>query len=371
MSNYLYYTEFLPRIGIVSVSFESSEIPNGTVQEEVNFSAKDGSDEVTVTYRKKSWIISLSNIVKKISKQATKQNDTSFSVRLYSSPVSDDLAYSDRSSSLMAEMGQNYPWRSKYLQQCSNRGFSFICNSCGSCLLESKNIENILEMPSESWAEMMDMWFCHRDKNTTAGSGIISGSNFIPRPQGLFVGPSYILLNKQGSWKENINELSSMEVVCTNCNTVVGVSDSENSFRINKWNMNLSYSNKITNFDTLGFVYSVIMDSVHSHTSRHFEIYNEDTDKLSLLVWVLNIGISFTSTNKGKQSHAMKILYSTELNKYVELRKGRGEFEGLYFSSDIIKALIESLEKTNESLPSSVKLFDSWKVGFLDKPKDD
>jgi len=60
------------------------------------------------------------------------------------------------------------------------------------------------DLPSEYWAEMMEVWMCHSDPGWTAKIAQKSKDGFWPEQGRVLVGGSYLLINPQDVKSENI-----------------------------------------------------------------------------------------------------------------------------------------------------------------------
>lgn len=58
------------------------------------------------------------------------------------------------------------------------------------------------DLPSDHWAEMIDIWMCHDDPAFTARLAGMTEEGFWPRDGGVLVGGSYVLLEEtRGKWE--------------------------------------------------------------------------------------------------------------------------------------------------------------------------
>jgi ubiquitin-protein ligase E3 D len=69
-----------------------------------------------------------------------------------------------------ASPGIQVPWTASALSAT----VSLHCKACFSTLVEAKTISQWKDLPSENWAELMDLWFCHKphehDHDTSAAA---------------------------------------------------------------------------------------------------------------------------------------------------------------------------------------------------------
>jgi len=62
------------------------------------------------------------------------------------------------------------PWSAKRL----TKEDEFLCRHCSAIIIKYGTIMIWKDMPSEGWAEMMDLWFCHKPTENSEGDGLLS-----------------------------------------------------------------------------------------------------------------------------------------------------------------------------------------------------
>jgi hypothetical protein len=92
---------------------------------------------------------------------------------------------------------RNIPWMSPALNEVSG---DLACRNCRQTLVPKDSIKKWKDMPSDNWAEMMDLWHCHKpkeDQNDQAGASKgYSASRSLSVASGIgFVSSSFFLVS--------------------------------------------------------------------------------------------------------------------------------------------------------------------------------
>jgi hypothetical protein len=94
--------------------------------------------------------------------------------------------------------GNEVPWSAGEL-----RGASVLCKSCNSSMLEAGLVDDWRDLPNDNWAEMMDLWHCHKphededQKNAPGSKGYAAASQLRVNSGTGFVSLLYLLLSEQ------------------------------------------------------------------------------------------------------------------------------------------------------------------------------
>ena len=93
---------------------------------------------------------------------------------------------------------------------------------CAACDREVANLPSntsFKDLPSEHWAEMMEIWMCHSDPGFTAGISSKAKDGFWPESGMVLVGGSYFLIKDTHAKRHNIliaeQSVSSLANVCS------------------------------------------------------------------------------------------------------------------------------------------------------------
>lgn len=81
---------------------------------------------------------------------------------------------------------------------------SLCCSSCDRELGETPSNGQYKDLPSEHWAEMMEIWMCHSDPGFTAGISAKAKDGFWPERGTVLVGGSYLLLDGTAIKRHNL-----------------------------------------------------------------------------------------------------------------------------------------------------------------------
>ncbi|KAK9477325.1 ubiquitin-conjugating enzyme E2-binding protein [Lipomyces japonicus] len=236
-----------------------------------------------------------------------------------------------------------------------------------------------LDLPSENWHELLDYWHCHKpehehhgnhghnhhhhdyhDNNDNHGSSAISKEELYPRESLGLVGSAYlttVLSDIPGT------KVRDREVECKECGMQLGTLHKKNNnvAKIYKWNMKLQGQASPAKFEV--FISAILLGIIGFHASYHFTFANSsDKDSPRVLVWVFNTDVTYATSETDKVNRAIKVLY--DLAPEPALIE-KVQPEAIDFAEKTVTALIESLQKTNDCLPDSMKRFDTWQVGLL------
>lgn len=202
-------------------------------------------------------------------------------------------------------------------------------------------------LPSEHWAELMDLWHCHKPHNSQENDANplyqLAMNGFHPTPNTAYYSDTYYLVEKSC--------LSDHARGCPVTASIMNSYDqSSSTVKIWKWDL-LSKDSRIS-----PLISSILKELVDAHATFTFEINHK------LLIWVLNLNSSFTSSQyPSPQIEKIKVLFgNAEL-----LRSSRPDAEPVDLPGHVYDRLVEELTSVNEGLPGGVQSMKSWKLGFL------
>ncbi|KAE8539769.1 hypothetical protein D1P53_003706 [Cryptococcus gattii VGV] len=181
------------------------------------------------------------------------------------------------------------------------------------------------DLPSDHWAEMIDIWMCHDDPAFTARLAGMTEEGFWPRDGGVLVGGSYVLLEEtRGKWetlqKGVQKETEPWRLINCSCGEVVGkqrVDDGKpgsGTLRFSKWAVGLldDDDSVITRFPLSVFVVSDMLELAQAHASFRFIISEEETGDQKLyasILWLFNASTSvsyFKPTPTSAQTSSLR-----------------------------------------------------------------
>ncbi|OXB34620.1 hypothetical protein J007_05721 [Cryptococcus neoformans] len=163
------------------------------------------------------------------------------------------------------------------------------------------------DLPSDHWAEMIDIWMCHDDPAFTARLAGMTEEGFWPTDGGVLVGGSYLLVEEtRGKWetlrKGTQKENETWRLINCKCGEVVGkqrVDDGKpgsRTLRFSKWAIGLlddeDDDGEITRFPFSVFIVSDMLELAQAHASFRFIISEEETGDQKLYLWLFNASTS-------------------------------------------------------------------------------
>lgn len=173
--------------------------------------------------------------------------------------------------------------------------FEFLCAHCGSRVLNSIDYK-FGEMPLEFWHELMDFWHCHKphEEHHNHNDKNYNGK-LKPKDGFVYIGSSYLLLNSTIS-------------ACQQCSFSLGDVDlGTGTAKLHKWNLKLAYADHIESYPPHLFVYHSVMDKINSAGLRKFTVTRKDLD-LSMRIWISAVGLNIC-LNGERHSDTLKVLY--------------------------------------------------------------
>lgn len=304
---------------------------------------------------------------------------------------------------------QPIPLNHTELSSIYNSGpISIQCINCGIDVIRPNLIMRWKALPSETWAEMMDFWHCHKPADDGKSSDLFNKSyavsKFIPESTSVFVGLTYLLvcvsdlenIEIANLGKMNVTQYSSPNSVnCKSCNSQLGIQDTDTSIKLWKWSIKLSSQEKSVIRPYL-YVSSQIAELISSHGVYCFSIhpepmqspsdnssFNYTTNKWSsdpqILIWVFNSDIQYRSSGDISSRKGFKIFYSDDPKIIPKLEQERGDVEQIYLPQNVIDDLLCHLKQGNKILTMGITDIDlqdhqfnksiskNWNLSILDK----
>ncbi|KLT46039.1 hypothetical protein CC85DRAFT_310362 [Cutaneotrichosporon oleaginosum] len=180
---------------------------------------------------------------------------------------------------------------------------SLCCTQCDREIAEFPSGVAFKDLPSEHWAEMLEVWMCHADPAFTAHIAKQTKDGFWPTNNTVLVGGSYLLVSGNDVCKTKLVEQESSEpdewrrVSCP-CGEVLGkVRQSgyigAGTVRFNKWAISLMRGRGIgeiehVRFPVSCFVVSDMLELSQAHAAYRFLIADEATGAPRLALWLFN-----------------------------------------------------------------------------------
>lgn len=397
----LYYTEYLPRINSVIVSFQilTKEIAIGEVLLPSPVLLRlefNNNSHVLIDLPREVY-----HPYNKISKSFIKYDKEQDCYTLKLNITDNEHELNSRSLNYFMTLNSHYKWNAKYLQDIRRAGdtFKLSCSNCDHEVINSNAIKNINELPSEIWSELMEFWHCHKPDESSNCTSISANKYSILRPSkdSLNVGLYYFSMNKEDAFKKRL-KIDIEDVVfdkgvnlvrCSSCNAILGeLNFKTNLIKLNKWHLKLIQADSQNNiseelFHSYYFAYSLIIDLINTTASRVFCIVNIDKINKTqpkaassslkvpekIYIWILNTGIAASLTNLSVLRNCLKIYYSDNFNDLPIPNGLRAstmfETEEIELPEEVIKDFLNTLDEVNQNLPQNCKAVETWKMGLL------
>ncbi|CUS24934.1 LAQU0S22e00452g1_1 [Lachancea quebecensis] len=348
-----FLAEYLPRIGTVVVTIESSKevYVKGLEPESIELVIGQGAP-YTIELPHRVEIDSSQN-----SLQSSKDYKT-FRLKAVEGKGDRDL-YKNRSLNFMMQVVPQ-KWMKKDLLGGS---FQLRCQDCKSCVLAQGECVRISEMPSEFWAELMDYWHCHKPASSDS-MRVDRYAKLSPLPGELLVGNSFFLISD--CWPGNKLSFEDGSVTCSKCSTALGLISADNLYKINKWDLDLVRDGRRELYPPEHFVISALMDLLNADGARKILLKCHSSSKC-LLLWVFAVGLQVTLPTKNTVSNCIKVYYrDEEVGKSTINASSVQNTEELAVPSIAFSSFREKLEITHQQIPAVVKKMDEWSLGFVE-----
>ncbi|WWD08849.1 hypothetical protein V865_006963 [Kwoniella europaea PYCC6329] len=167
------------------------------------------------------------------------------------------------------------------------------------------------DLPSEHWAEMMEVWMCHNDPSFTARLAERTKEGFWPQDGGVLVGGSYLLVGKERVKQGNIhvengNDSESWNVISCHCGEILGKQRANDdkpghgTVRFSKWAVSLLVENEeddkveYIRSPLSVFIISDMLELSQAHASHRFIISEEDTGDKKIYLWLFNPSVKMS-----------------------------------------------------------------------------
>ncbi|KAK8861412.1 hypothetical protein IAR55_002231 [Kwoniella newhampshirensis] len=190
------------------------------------------------------------------------------------------------------------------------------------------------DLPSEHWAEMIEIWMCHDDPAFTKGLAEKTKLGFWPRDGGVLVGGSYLLIEGDKASMSNLIVDASVKSETWNtllcrCGEVVGKQRSrdekpgQGTIKLSKWAISLlKDGHQSTNdsseivipvrFPLSVFVISDMLELAQAHASYRFVIAEDESGDARVYIWLFNpsIRLSYPKSKATPSSSPLRASFS-------------------------------------------------------------
>lgn len=408
-----YVAEYLQRIGSISltISFPKSHVPDFLEfpDTSANFITlhyhmdDDDDDEVKSLNQKIKLPVEFgAQFVGKTIKLERRQT-AQFSIK--TTPMEDLQNRFNDFSSFLNDNQISVPWSTLKLSKADNQNSVFQCSNCKSDLVNLKAISQWKSLPSETWAEMMDFWHCHKPADNPSHEHShthLENSNHEPHSPPSFnpsyavssfhasestalVGLTYILFHPSHLVSESYEKVDNSDknplVCCSKCNSWIGNFESDDTLKMFKYSMSLVNGQQlVTSYSNYYYLSATLEELISSHALYTFSIVDESyckdskkiikSDKEELLLWAFNPDIQFCTnqTEENTTDRGIKVFYSTDPALIPKLKLSRGDVEQVFLPREIIDDVLAHLRFNNGLyLEKDQKMGNGWNVSILGK----
>ncbi|KAH0184178.1 hypothetical protein KCU70_g9174, partial [Aureobasidium melanogenum] len=248
------------------------------------------------------------------------------------------------------------------------------CTRCNA-LVSSDKIRDWKNLPSEAWAEMMDLWHCHKpdepdhDHDDAPATKGYAAGNKLRAQAGVGLVDVMSFLVSEGDCMVECRSLENNDnihqVSCRKCDTVLGHRDPQTEgIRLQKPYLALSSQrdSTISSYDAAHWFSCYLHQAIETQGVRKFVF-----PTLPHEIWVFSTNLAFSSLECPKPKQAMKVLFKAREGGHdVEtLRAGNLLIETLTLSPSLEELFYSVLQQENARLPESLQVLMGWQVAVL------
>ncbi|KAF9892833.1 hypothetical protein FE257_000422 [Aspergillus nanangensis] len=253
------------------------------------------------------------------------------------------------------------------------------------------------DLPSGNWAEMMDFWHCHKpdpeeeDQDHRDDKGVLSeeqsatvkgygATNQVVAMEGnVLVDVATFLVVEGDCMGVKMADDDSSSLLCTQCNTLLGVSDPlSQGWRLFKTSLAASSSSKTTTSTPIWETHPIetivaaqLLELIERESARRFVLHCDQPT--GLLIWVFNPSLRYSHSSPSHRTtaqRAMKILFQDVPDVDALLHPTAGKpsalsLEELRLPPAVFAAVRDVLRRRMEMLPVSARGFREWDVGIM------
>ncbi|EWC45977.1 hypothetical protein DRE_04770 [Drechslerella stenobrocha 248] len=379
MPNLLYFCELLLNVKQVSVSIDNQDAAGQ--QRPTSVSLHPSRRALTIAFGAQASHVILPAPVDHISTPLAP-------CATYRLPASQSLSSSGSLESRTES--PSVPWEASTLPEKT----SIHCATCATRITPSLRIQKWKNLPSEAWADLMDLWHCHKphDEKGQSEGGKYAGVGRITADKAVgLIDPMYFLLCKDDC--ENIYEQSTgtneaETILCRGCAAPLGIVDAKSDgIRLMKWSLALGFAHphdndgELESYTMLQWLSAQLLFLVDNTGQRKFVVkpgasiltqqYLDGSARRveeaneGVHVWVFNPSTLITRTDKPTATRAMRIYYQTLMSRSD--MEQLGDLESVYLPFAVYTRFKESLAAANDSLPRDLKTWGDWRGGWLER----
>ncbi|KAG5354617.1 hypothetical protein CJU89_6391 [Yarrowia sp. B02] len=327
-----YYSEYLPNVGQVSVSFDES-----------------GGGEVSVSDTSVLIAKNAIPLPAEIVPTQVPPVGPLGTLRFRAGPLA--TVKELKKTETIASIHTESPYNPTFVRSLPKD--AELCNLEGKDILTSPlDSFRLRNMPSEHWAEMMDFWHCHKphDKSEQFNPAY-AVSQFKPKAGEILFGQEYIMVNK------------------ADLGDPAGGKEEGDSVKIPKWNLQFKSAESTVHVDPVQVMLFSMSELTNSHASHQFLLCDETKSDAEVqpaaLVWIFNKNLTYTLSGIEGREEGSKVYYTLDPALISQLSKDRDQVEQVFYPKWVVDTFVQKLEKSNELLPEQSKKFIKWNMGLL------
>lgn len=342
-----YLVEFLPRIGTTLVVLKGIKEPSLNYSNSGKITVKDGEGKALD-------IILPCNPGKLKSKRLIRvdnDDNNEYLLTLKSEEIRMDKSQNDML--LMREM----KWNKRQLNNLGD--FRLCCLGCNMNIIDRGNCFKMNDMPSEFWMELMDYWHCHKPQDKTSEFYSLQKNSLRPSINEILIGDSFFQA-LEDTFASRTAVVEGNQVICSNCNKILGKRTSDQLLKIPKWKLYLKSDKCRDDFFPAEFeIISILLNCNRANSTRYILLKSDD---IQLYVWLFAMGIGATLANGQILQNCFKIFYSNVIPSNIGFKANLDEEQ---VDKVPLDKFIHALETTNSILPNSKQSFGTWKISYF------
>ncbi|XP_071758580.1 E3 ubiquitin-protein ligase E3D [Centroberyx gerrardi] len=287
----------------------------------------------------------------------------------------------------------------------AKESYCFYCQGCKTRLLEDRVFKRVLPLPNGNWNAIVDDWCCHPDP---------FANKLLPRAEDCLLGDTFLLLARDGGCEETlaveVNPAGAEDsqdpkkpcrrlalVSCKSCSSVLGEAVAPETLKlyITQVVVEPSVGDREAEASQLNrslflekTIAARLLELSNTLSTFHFSVQTPD-EKAFLLLWLLNsdsIVASVPETCVGgersvsppalhspspRAARTLKLLYIACSDRGILQRDVVTSWEvnaighPLVLPLKVCEELLQVLEDSNSSLPSSLRCMRSYEVAYL------
>ncbi|KAF3928137.1 hypothetical protein AA313_de0204484 [Arthrobotrys entomopaga] len=287
------------------------------------------------------------------------------------------------------------PWEASTLTD----DVSISCSTCTTRIVPRRQVQTWKNLPSEHWADLMDLWHCHKphdEQNNHPEGGKYAGvGRILAEPSLGLVDQMYILLARDDceniAYEQNVGTNEAETIICQTCKSPLGIVDEKSDgVRLMKWSLSLGFGTAgdnndkdglesytmqqwlsaqfISLADTTGQRKLLVKPGASLLSQEHLDGSGRRTEEAEegVHVWVFNPNTLVTRSGKPTPTRALKIYYQSLGSK--ETLDRLGDIETIYLPVGIYGRFKKTLEEVNAGLPEDLRTWaGNWKGGWLER----